>query len=148
MRKETPPPMAISKKTRQLVWNKSNGVCWYCGSQLPEKGWHVDHFHPVHRKSEIVPVHERKNIHQTEVRFTGEMQHEDLDTLDNMVPSCAPCNLFKSVFPVEEFRKELEKQVERGRKSSVNFRTAERFGQIVVKTTPIVFWFEMRHLRS
>jgi len=48
-------------------------------------------------------------------------------------------------FSVEEFRKELEKQVERGRNSSVNFRTAERFGQIVVKTTPIVFWFKKRN---
>ncbi|MGD1586410.1 HNH endonuclease, partial [Klebsiella pneumoniae subsp. pneumoniae] len=32
--------------------------------------------------------------------------------------------------------------VERGRKSSVNFRTAERFGLVEVVEKQVVFWFE------
>ena len=64
------------------------------------------------------------------------------DHIDNMVPACAPCNIFKNVFNLEEFRRELSQQIIRGRKSSVNFRTAERFGMIDVNNNPIVFWFE------
>jgi len=116
--------MALSKKKRAEVWNKSNGVCWYCGTKLPEKGWHADHFEAVYRLQE------------------GGMWREHNDHIDNMVPACAPCNLFKSVFTVEQFRQELELQAERGRKSSVNFRTAERFGLIQVVDKPVVFWFE------
>ncbi|EBA1981653.1 HNH endonuclease, partial [Salmonella enterica] len=40
------------------------------------------------------------------------------------------------------FRKQVSLQVERGRRSSVNFRTAERFGLISVVNKPVVFWFE------
>ncbi|WP_109042751.1 hypothetical protein [Escherichia coli] len=39
-------------------------------------------------------------------------------------------------------------QVERGRRSSVNFRTAERFGLIQVVNKPVVFWFEQYQRES
>ncbi|EAW6334471.1 HNH endonuclease [Salmonella enterica] len=42
----------------------------------------------------------------------------------------------------EVFRKQVSLQVERGCRSSVNFRTAERFGLISVVNKPVVFWFE------
>lgn len=57
-------------------------------------------------------------------------------------PSCAPCNLLKTTYSLEMFRKQVSLQVERGRRSSVNFRTAERFGLISVVNKPVVFWFE------
>lgn len=65
-----------------------------------------------------------------------------MDNEENKVPSCPPCNLFKSTFSVEGFRREIKEQVERARNSSVNFRTAERFGLIQTKDEPVVFWFE------
>lgn len=134
--------MAISKKIRQIVWNKSQGICWYCGTELPEKGWHVDHVQPVLRQSEIVPYEQRKNPYASEVKFTGTLTNPDKDNVDNMVPACAPCNLFKSTFSLEEFRQQIAAQPERGSKSSVNVRTAERFGLIKVVDKPVVFWFE------
>ncbi|MDI8840916.1 HNH endonuclease, partial [Salmonella enterica subsp. enterica serovar Anatum] len=42
----------------------------------------------------------------------------------------------------EMFREQVSLQVERGRKSSMNFRTAERFGLIEAVDKPVVFWFE------
>lgn len=45
-------------------------------------------------------------------------------------------------YSLEMFRKQVSLQVERGRRSSVNFRTAERFGLISVVNKPVVFWFE------
>jgi hypothetical protein len=70
------------------------------------------------------------------------MEHPENDNITNMVPACAPCNLFKSTFTVEHFRAEIGEQVARGRKTSVNWRTAERFSQIVATPAPVVFWFE------
>ena len=70
------------------------------------------------------------------------MQKPENDIEENKVPACAPCNLFKSTFSVEEFRQEIQRQVERARKSSVNFRTSERFGLIKEIDKKVTFWFE------
>lgn len=132
----------ISKAKREQIKAKSGGVCWYCGNPLPKKGWHVDHVMPVIRETAEVPRNERKKHEVFEVKKTGKVAFPDRECMDNMVPACASCNLFKSVLSVEEFRYELEKQIERGRKNSVNFRTAERFGLIKIIHKPVVFWFE------
>lgn len=117
--------MRLSKKERQTVWNKSEGVCWYCGDNLPEKGWHADHVTPIIRDQ------------------NGEAEYPEDHHLDNIVPACAPCNLFKATFSVEGFRREIQEQVSRARRQSVNFRTAERFGLIEVSQEQVVkFWFE------
>jgi hypothetical protein len=62
--------------------------------------------------------------------------------MGNLFPACAPCNLFKATFTLETFRRQVAEQAERARQYSVNFRTAERFGQLQVTPSPIVFWFE------
>ena len=142
----------MTKKQRQAILNKSNGHCWYCGEVLPEKGWHVDHLKPVYRNQPkrgsapdlFGPV-------PTEIRHLLNCKKDKMDnpenhSFENMVPSCAPCNLFKSVFTLEDFRAELQAQVDRARKTSVNFRTAERFGLIGVNIKPIVFYFERMDL--
>ncbi len=120
------------KVDRQAVWNKSNGSCWYCGCTLPEKGWHADHVKPLCRSGYY-------SFRKDKLVTTRIVER---DTIDNIVPACRACNLFKRDFTLEQFRHEVSKQVERAREKSVNFRTAERFGQIVVKESPIVFWFE------
>ncbi len=119
--------MALTKKERQQVWDKSKGYCWYCGFVLPENGWHADHFVAVYRQGAV-------------------MWKPNNDTIENTVPSCAPCNLFKSVNSVEDFRREIELQVKRARNKSVNFSTAERFGLIEIIDKPVVFWFEKHGL--
>ena len=116
----------MKKKKRQKIYEKSNGHCWYCGCDISSRKWHVDHFDPIFRGWKDKPDR------------AGE------DTFNNLVPACVECNLFKKTFSVEQFREELEKQVERARKYSVNFRTAERFGLIEVKEDPVVFWFEKK----
>ncbi len=119
--------MALTKKQRETVWQKSDGHCWYCGGDLPKKGWHADHFEPVYRQG-------------------GELWKPGNDAIENIVPACAPCNLFKSVFSADDFKREIELQIERTRKQSVNFRTAERFGLIKINNNPVVFWYERQGL--
>ncbi len=129
--------MALTKKQRKQVWDKSGGKCWYCGCDLPEKGWHADHFEPVIREADFVAGKFIPN---------GKVLRPGNDKLANIVPACAPCNLFKTTFDVEFFRQEIHAQIERARKSSVNFRTAERFGLIEAKPQRVEFWFEQQGL--
>ena len=110
---------------REALRLKFGGYCAYCGTEL-SANFHADHVEAIYRdKSEP----------------TG-MQKPENDVPEKLFPACKPCNLFKSVLSVEAFRQEISMQAERAEKYSVNHRTAKRFGQIEVKTGPIVFWFE------
>jgi len=127
-------------KKRQLIWDKSNGKCWYCGCELGEKGWHADHFEPIFREVQHTLVD--CPINGMKGKFTSTCQKPELDTINNMVPACRACNLFKATFSIEALRKEISYQVDRARKYSVNFRAAERYGLIEISNKPITFWFE------
>ena len=102
---------------RAKIRAKSGGFCWYCGEELPDKGWHADHFIPKRRGGP--------------------------DDIDNMVPACAPCNLFKRTYSINGLRRKLSRQVDRGLKTSINMRMALKFGQIKLTKKPIKFWFEL-----
>lgn len=132
--------MALTRKHRERLRMKFGGRCAYCGCVLPEKGWHADHVQAVLRKSERCMKAAEKGIFR--LKTTGEVFRPEADCPENIFPSCAPCNLLKTTYSLEMFRKQVSLQVERGRRSSVNFRTAERFGLISVVNKPVVFWFE------
>lgn len=132
--------MAISKKQRQQVYDKSGGVCWYCGEPL-KKGWHVDHLEPVVRGSKVVKDNSN-SPYSHKLVSDGTMRKPELDTLTNMVPSCAPCNIFKFTYSIEDFRQEIEAQKVRVLKQSSGSRIAERFGILEIKNIPVKFWFE------
>ncbi|EBY4401318.1 HNH endonuclease [Salmonella enterica] len=132
--------MALTKKQRERLRMKFGGRCAYCGCVLPEKGWHADHVQAVLRKSEQCMKAAEKGIFR--LKTTGEVFRPEAECPENIVPSCAPCNLLKTTYSLEMFRKQVSLQVERGRRSSVNFRTAERFGLVEVVEKPVVFWFE------
>ncbi|EGG3467777.1 HNH endonuclease [Salmonella enterica] len=132
--------MALTRKQRERLRMKFGGRCAYCGCELPEKGWHGDHVQAVLRKSERCMKAAEKGIFR--LKSTGDVFRPEADCPENIFPSCAPCNLLKTTYSLEMFRKQVSLQVERGRRSSVNFRTAERFGLISVVNKPVVFWFE------
>ncbi|EOR7867415.1 HNH endonuclease [Escherichia coli] len=130
----------LTPEQRAELRMKFGGRCAYCGCALSAKRWHADHVEPVYRKLEI--DEKARAIGKWKLKPTGEVFRPENDTLDNLFPACAPCNLFKSVFDIEEFRRQISYQAERASKSSVNFRTAERFGLVKVIEKPVVFWFE------
>lgn len=110
-----PSRKSFSKKDREKIFEKTNGRCGYCGIDLPKR-WHVDHIHAFYRGGS--------------------------HNLDNLLASCIPCNSYKDVFSVEQFRRNLKTQVDKAREYSVNFRFAEKYNQIEVTDKPIVFYFE------
>lgn len=107
----------MNKDKRQQVFSKTNGFCYYCGCPIEINNFEVDHIYPKYRGG-----------HHTDI--------------NNLAPACRACNRFKNVFTVEEFRGQLAMQVERGLNTSVNMRTAERFGLIEIVKKPVVFYFE------
>lgn len=130
----------LTAAQRASLRMKFGGRCAYCGGLLPEKGWHADHLEPVIRKS--VQDMKAAEQHLFRLKATGEVFHPERDVIDNMVPACRACNLFKTTYGLEVFRRQIAAQVERARAYSVNFRTAERFGLITVTDAPVIFWFE------
>lgn len=131
--------MRLGRKQRDYVRSLFEGRCAYCGNDLPEKGWHADHVEPVPRVSEV----KRTAAGTVRTVCNGEFYKPERNTLENIFPACAPCNLFKSVLTIEQFRAEVSLQVERARKRSVNYRTAERFGLIKETGAPVLFHFEL-----
>jgi len=66
----------------------------------------------------------------------------DVDDVANLNPSCERCNRWKQTYSIEQFRKEIELQVERLRRTQAGFRLAEDFGIIQERNTAVVFYFE------
>lgn len=131
--------MALTKKQRAELRMKFGGLCAYCGCELGDK-WHADHVEPILRISTQDMKAAEKGLWK--LKATGESCRPHLDKPENIFPACQPCNLLKATYSVEMFRKQISLQVERGRKSSMNFRTAERFGLVEIVDRPVVFWFE------
>lgn len=131
--------MALTKKQRVQLREKFGGKCAYCGCELPEKGWHADHIEPIYRGRDF----DRQVTDDGRVEFANRVaERVSLDVVENMTPACKQCNLFKGGYSLEGFRQQVAQQASRARLYSVNFRTAERFGQIQVTASPIIFWFE------
>lgn len=115
----------MKKETRKTIYNKYDGYCAYCGEQITYKNMQVDHIYPK----------DRAHIYFKE---TG----KHVDDISNLNPSCRICNNYKYNWDIELFRKNLSKQVERARKTSMNFRMAERYGLIKITNKPVEFYFE------
>ncbi|AJR26376.1 hypothetical protein TZ53_13120 [Sphingobium sp. YBL2] len=113
---------------------KFAGKCAYCGGDLG-KTMHADHVEPVRRIvtdawSRPLPVEERRLL------------KPERNTVGNMMPACAPCNLHKGGYSLEAWRTYLQRSAEIVRKQTSTFRAGERFGIITVSEKPIVFYFE------
>jgi len=134
---------------------KFGGKCAYCGCDLPEKGWHADHVEPVYREwwkstkwwkeahGTKWSVNEAGNLEQHAVPLEKPgFERPENDTLENLFPSCVPCNLDKHASPLEVWRQQLEGRVDVCRRNYSAFRHAERFGLVQQIHKPVVFWFE------
>jgi 5-methylcytosine-specific restriction endonuclease McrA len=129
----------MKKELRTKIYNKCDGHCAYCGTDITIKQMQIDHVFPKNSK------HYLDYPPQTITSYWGTMiapKISDIDDESNLLPSCRRCNNYKSSFYLEEFRYELKLQIQRARKQSVNFRNAERFGLLKVIEKPIIFYFE------
>ena len=112
----------IPKRIRELVYNKCNGHCGYCGCELEYKDMQVDHIESVYAAE----------IYKKEVD----------DTIDNYMPSCRMCNYYKHSSTIEEFRHALGNMLMRNVQRPFDFRLAQKYGMVKVEDWDGKFYFE------
>ena len=119
----------MNKQHREIVFNKYNGRCAYCGCEL-QKGWHVDHIEPAFHNwsDEDIKLHLK--------------QKRGLNTIENYNPACPRCNRWKSTFSIEGFRIEISKQIERLKRDSPQFRMVLDYGLIRETQKEVKFYYE------
>ena len=106
----------LTPSDRQLIYNRYNGHCAYCGQVITRKNFHVDHIKCL--------------------------RNGGTDVIDNMLPACGSCNRYKSTHDLETFRRMLSKIPERLQRDSSTYNIALRFGVIKEHREPIEFYFE------
>lgn len=115
-------------KARQKIWDKSDGLCWYCGCELAEKGWHADHYKPIVRNW-----------------WSGAerpCERPENDNEENKVPSCASCNIQKHSLSVEQFRKSIQDFINSLNSYHNQYKIAKKYGLVVETDLKVEFWFE------
>ena len=115
---------AISKKTREAVYNKYNGHCAYCGKVLEPKGWQLDHLIPVQRE-----------------RF-GKYTEEQIERFENYVATCRRCNHYKRAHSLEVFRKYVEEIPRKLREQNYIYKVGLDYNLIEEHPRKIEFYFE------
>jgi 5-methylcytosine-specific restriction endonuclease McrA len=118
----------LTKSQRETLKCMFGGLCAYCGKPLGDR-WHADHFEPIRRNNwgrnpNAVP------------------EHPERDTEANLMPACAPCNIDKHTFSLEEWRGQLERRCEVLRNSYAQYRSMVRFGLVYETGFKVVFHFE------
>jgi len=87
--------MGYDKETLRYIFEKTNGYCIYCGKKLSwinygnsngKGGWEVDH---------------------SRSKSKGGTDH-----LNNLVPSCIPCNRNKGTLTKSQYQKQFEQESE------------------------------------
>lgn len=124
----------MNKKDRELVFNKYNGHCAYCGCELTKR-WHVDHLEPIVRNSEWDKVNSK-------FKPNGTCEKPQNENFENYMPSCAPCNIQKNSFTLEEFRRNIKYFVNSLNLYSTQYKFAKRYGLVTENDIEVKFYFE------
>ena len=121
----------LNKDVRQIVYDKCGGHCAYCGCEITLKQMQVDHIQPHWH-----------TLTEQQANKSGIIKGSH--DVENLNPSCARCNKWKSTYNLEQFRKVVETSLFRLNRDTPNFRLARDFG--LIKETPInvIFYFEKK----
>jgi hypothetical protein len=128
--------MKLTKAQRATLREMFGGRCAYCGCELGDR-WHADHIEAVERKLEYV-----REGYSSRLRTTGEVHRPERDCIENLNPSCAPCNIDKHAMTLEQWRTKLQNAVGVLTRNQPTFRHAMRFGLVQDTGAKVEFYFE------
>ena len=117
----------INKKTREIIYNKYNGHCAYCGCEIEMKDMQVDHIVPKYRNNEMW--------------FKGKI---GTDEISNLNPSCRMCNYYKGMGSLEQFRENLSTMLITNVRRPFDYRLALKYGLVKEDIHSIKFYFEKK----
>lgn len=153
----------MKKADRELIFNKYNGKCAYCGEDL-QKGWHVDELKPVRRKFKKIPAHWRHKITKQPIdrndplldneetmndyewvnhrQIADGYHHPENLSIDNQMPACPSCNINKHSDTLESFRSLIQGFMKHLNEHNTQYKIAKRYGLVKEHIEPVVFYFE------
>ena len=114
----------MTKKERELIFNKYNNKCAYCGCEL-KKGFHVDHIEPIVRNW-----------------LNGTCEKPENENLENHNPSCPSCNIQKNSYTLEQFRENIKQFVNSLNQYSTQYKFAKKYGLVSENEIDVKFYFE------
>lgn len=118
---------------RQIILDKYKSKCAYCGCKITLKEMTVDHIIPRDGFFNRVSVGDMPF-------YLKNLTVDDVNHLDNLNPSCHPCNVFKSNLSLDGFRnKVLSSKI-----TFLNFRLKRR----IRKNKGYLFYFELVLLKK
>jgi 5-methylcytosine-specific restriction endonuclease McrA len=113
----------MKKEDRIKVYEKFNGKCAYCGRDIEFKEMQVDHYYP-----------------QCNTGYAKTFGI-DINSFDNLMPSCRRCNHYKRAELPEHFRTQMKTLHKRLMKIYI-VKVAIDYGIIELKPFNGVFYFE------
>ncbi len=112
------------KFNRELILNKYDGRCAYCGCELNLKTMQVDHI---------------------SCQFESKLTKDELHHIDNLNPACNMCNYYKQDFSIEQFREQFSFLITRLKKVFI-FRLCIKYNLIQFKeNNEIKFYYETKN---
>lgn len=112
--------MAINKKIREVVYQKYNGHCAYCGREISYKDMQVDHFKPLR---------------------TLEPDNKNANDISNLMPACRMCNHYKRANSLEVFRRYIYEILRKLRNDYI-YKIGVAYGNVIENEKEIEFFFE------
>ncbi|WP_226940016.1 HNH endonuclease [Halomonas colorata] len=126
----------LTKAQRAELYGMFDGCCAYCGEDLGTR-WHADHVKAVRRRHELY----RDGSPGYKTRLVGADKPEN-HTIENFMPACAPCNLSKATYSIEQWRDVLAGYVGALDRNAPTYRMAKKHGLIVETDIRVEFHFE------
>lgn len=131
----------MRQKDRQLIFEKYDGRCAYCGCDLT-KGWHVDELEPILRKQKYVGGYTSAGEWKPRRLVSDGCMHPERLVIGNQMPACASCNINKHSMSLEEFRSLIAGFMKHLNETNTQYKIAKRFGLVKEFIEPVVFYFE------
>ena len=123
----------IPKATRQMLWDKYNHRCAYCGSPIELKDMQLDHIVPF---GQAIYGGKYKDIVDKMVADGS------INATDNLMPACRSCNFYKGIDDLETFRNSLLNILDRTCRDSFQVKLAMKYGMLSYHQWDGVFYFE------
>lgn len=114
----------LTPTQREQLFNLCAGHCAYCGCVITIKNMQADHMIPM------------------ELETIALIDGHEVDSMDNMLPTCRSCNHYKSSLTLERFRGAIYRWHDVLMRDNVTYKNAVRFGQVRPTQHVPEFYFE------
>ena len=120
------------KIDREKVWLKYDKHCAYCGKEIKYKDMQVDH---------VTPKALANWYKHEETRRVMGLRGDNIDSFENLMPSCRRCNHYKRASTLQQFREQM-KTIHKRFSQIYIIKVAIDYGIITVNEFDGVFYFE------